>query len=217
MSETIKIKVNDISLAYTVEGNGRPLIMAHGNGEDKSIFDELAASLLDRFTVYRIDSRCHGESDAAKLSYDLMAEDVAAFIRVLGITNAEFLGFSDGGIVGLLLAIKYPNIIDKYYILGANANPKGLSKKLLRLYRTAYFFFRDPKIGLMLKEPNITVDELKSIESKCVIIAGEKDVVLPEHTKMLSRLIPDSELIIMEGYTHTDYIVHSDKLKSVIE
>ena len=217
MSDTQKIQLNGINIAYRTDGKGKPLIMVHGNGEDKSIFDELTLALVDRYTVYRIDSRCHGESDSAKLSYDLIAEDVAEFIRALDLTDVTFLGFSDGGIVGLLLAIKYPELIAKYYILGANANPKGLSKRALRLYRIAYFFFRDPKIGLMLKEPKITVEQLKAIKSECVIIAGEKDLIRAEHTRMIAENIPNAKLIIMDGQTHTDYIVHSDKLKTVIE
>lgn len=217
MSDTQKIQLNGINIAYRTDGKGKPLIMVHGNGEDKSIFDELTLALVDRYTVYRIDSRCHGESDSAKLSYDLIAEDVAEFIRALDLTDVTFLGFSDGGIVGLLLAIKYPELIAKYYILGANANPKGLSKRALRLYRIAYFFFRDPKIGLMLKEPKITVEQLKAIKSECVIIAGEKDLIRAEHTRMIAENIPNAKLIIMDGQTHTDYIVHSDKLKTVID
>lgn len=217
MSDAKKIQINGIKIAYRVDGRGKPFIMVHGNGEDKSIFDELTRTLVDRYTVFRLDSRSHGESDAAKLSYDLIAEDVAEFIRSLDLREVTFLGFSDGGIVGLLLAIKYPELIDKYYILGANANPKGLSKKALRLYRIAYFFFRDPKIGLMIKEPNITVEQLKTIKSECVIIAGEKDLIRAEHTRMIADSIPRSRLIIMEGQTHTDYIVHSDKLKNVID
>lgn len=217
MSDTKKIQLNGINIAYRVDGHGKPFIMVHGNGEDKSIFDELTLALADRYTVFRLDSRSHGESDTAKLSYDLIAEDVAEFIRSLELREVTFLGFSDGGIVGLLLAIKYPELIDKYYILGANANPKGLSKKALRLYRIAYFFFRDPKIGLMIKEPNITVEQLKTIKSECVIIAGEKDLIRAEHTRMIADSIPRSRLIVMEGQTHTDYIVHSDKLKTVID
>lgn len=217
MSDTQKKQLNGINIAYRTDGKGKPLIMVHGNGEDKSIFDELTLALVDRYTVYRIDSRCHGESDSAKLSYDLIAEDVAEFIRALDLTDVTFLGFSDGGIVGLLLAIKYPELIAKYYILGANANPKGLSKRALRLYRIAYFFFRDPKIGLMLKEPKITVEQLKAIKSECVIIAGEKDLIRAEHTRMIAENIPNAKLIIMDGQTHTDYIVHSDKLKTVID
>lgn len=217
MKENKKINVNGIDIAYTSIGSGNPLILVHGNGENKEIFDKLAEELQDRFTVYALDSRCHGESGSGVLTYMNIANDVKEFIVSLGLTNVTFLGFSDGGIVGLLLAINYKDLIDRYYVLGANTYPKGMKSKVLSLYRIAYFFFRDKKIGLMLREPNITKEELNSIKSECVIIAGENDIIRREHTQMIADNIKNSKLIILEGENHSSYVVNSGKLKTVIE
>lgn len=214
---TQKITVNKIELAYSVEGIGLPIILLHGNGEDKSIFIELSRGLSDKYTVYSIDSRCHGESSSGKLTYDDMAEDIHAFILAMHLENVSLLGFSDGGIVALKLAIKYPKLIEKYFILGANTNPKGLSAKVRFLYRIAYFLFRDPKIGLMLKEPHISNEELNSIQDSCVIIAGEKDVIIPTHTKNIAENIYSGKLIIIPQHTHTSYVIHNDMLSEIVK
>ena len=116
------IKVNNINLFYTCTGSGSPLIMLHGNGEDHTIFDEAVALLSKHFTVYAIDSRDHGQSDKVdELHYDDMAEDIRIFIEELGLEKPILYGFSDGGIIGLLLAIKYPELLSKVIGSGVNA------------------------------------------------------------------------------------------------
>ena len=123
----MKVKVNDIVLNYDVVGSGYPIILLHGNGENYTIFNKLIDKLKEDYTVYAVDSRCHGESDdTEEVSYNLMAEDIIAFIKELNIENPMLYGFSDGGIVGLLVAIKEPELLSKLIVSGVNINPKGL-------------------------------------------------------------------------------------------
>ena len=90
------------ALFYTKTGNGRPLIMVHGNREDHTIFDEAIGVLKEHFTCYAIDSRGHGKSSPCReLHYKDMAADMIAFMTELDLTDVAFYGFSDGGIVGL--------------------------------------------------------------------------------------------------------------------
>ncbi|MEG0513956.1 MAG: alpha/beta hydrolase, partial [Clostridia bacterium] len=101
--------VNEIKLYYEVSGIGTPLLLLHGNGENHKIFDKAIPLLSEHFTVYAIDSRGHGQSDAvSQYHYDDIAEDVKCFIDKLKLKNPVFYGFSDGGIIGVLLAAKYP-------------------------------------------------------------------------------------------------------------
>ena len=80
----MNIKVNGITLEYSKEGTGEPLILLHGNGEDHHIFDKLAEKLKEKFTVYAIDSRNHGKSSMTDdYSYETMAEDIFSFINAL--------------------------------------------------------------------------------------------------------------------------------------
>ena len=94
-------QVNGIQMFYEKRGEGRPIIMVHGNSEDHTIFDKAAVSLSVRYACYCIDSRCHGQSeDTPELHYADMTEDVIAFLETLDLRNAVFYGLSDGGIIG---------------------------------------------------------------------------------------------------------------------
>ena len=98
-------QVNGIELFYEKAGEGRPLLMVHGNGEDHTIFDRAVGLLKKKYTCYAVDSRCHGRSSAfAELHYEDMARDMIAFMEALDLEDVIFYGFSDGGIVGLLAA-----------------------------------------------------------------------------------------------------------------
>ena len=111
------ISVNGTNLYYEVHGNGTPIILVHGNSESHKIYDVLTEELKSNHQVYAVDSRNHGESDKTNtISYDLMAEDFIQFIEKLNIENPILYGFSDGGIIGLLIAIKRPRLLSKLII-----------------------------------------------------------------------------------------------------
>ena len=104
-------EVNGIQLYYEMIGQGPALIMVHGNGEDHTIFTEAAEKLKGYFTVYLIDSRDHGQSTKVReLHYDDMADDVIEFLELLDLRDVVYYGFSDGGIIGLLAAMKTDRI-----------------------------------------------------------------------------------------------------------
>lgn len=211
------IKVNNLNLFYTCTGSGVPLIMLHGNGEDHTIFDEAVELLAKHFTVYAIDSRDHGRSDKAEeLHYEDMAEDVRLFIEELGLEKPILYGFSDGGIIGLLLAIKYPNLLSKVIGSGVNVNPDGLVKGWQIIFKIIYFFNRDRKFKLMLIEPDITAEMLAGINIPVFLTGGSKDMIRQEHMTFIANSIPGAKLIIFEGEKHGSYIVHSQKIAQVI-
>jgi len=212
----MEISVNGVILYYETRGSGAPLIMVHGNGESHDIFTEAAEILKDYFTVYLIDSRGHGRSTpVTEYHYATMAEDIAAFIARLGLKDITYYGFSDGGIIGLLLAAQ-PGLCKRYIVSGTNARPDAVRKWLLRVLKVQYFFTRNPKVELMLQEPFIPDSELKQIRDEVVLLAGSKDVILEEHTRHLQEVIPGSKLEILPGETHGSYIVHSTKIAELI-
>jgi pimeloyl-ACP methyl ester carboxylesterase len=113
---------------YCEASSNPPLLLLHGNGEDLHIFDELIFSLRNEYEIYALDARGHGLSAAPDvLHYDDMAEDVAGFIRQLQIASPIVVGFSDGGIVALLLAMKGSTPLTGIITCGANTNPKALT------------------------------------------------------------------------------------------
>ena len=212
------IRVNGIDLFYEKKGQERPIILLHGNGESHKIFDTLTRQLIPKFSVYAIDSRGHGKSGKTKrLDYGDMARDIAAFINELEIEKPMLYGFSDGGIIGLLLAIRYPALLSKLIISGANTRPDGINSMWTFLIKASYFFTRSGKDKLMLTQPNITDAELNSIAIPTLILAGSKDMIKAEHTKNIAQNIPGSALKILDGETHASYVINSEKLYGIIE
>ena len=210
------VYVNGVDLYYEKSGEGRPLIMIHGNGEDHGIFDEAAAVLKDRFTCYLVDSRGHGQSTpVGELHYRDMADDMIAFMEALDLKDVVFYGFSDGGIVGLIAAAKCGRISD-LIISGANLNPKGVKWFLRVVFRIMYAAKKDPKVRLMLQEPDIRDEELAAVSARTLVLAGSKDLVFEKQTKQIAAGIPGAELRILEGEDHGSYIVHNRMIGEII-
>ena len=188
--------MEQVRIAYTVKGSGRPLIILHGNSEDHTIFREAADVLAHYFTVYTPDSRCHGLStDTEELHYRDMADDMIRFMEQLDLRDVIFAGFSDGG---------------------ANVTPFGVASWLRLMIKGMYLASKDKKMGLMLNEPDISDQELQSIKAKTLVCAGSKDLVKLSETEHIAEMIPDAELLILPEETHTSYTVHSTKLADVI-
>ena len=212
----MRINVNGINLFYEEEGNGRPLLMIHGNSEDHTIFDEASEALKDHFTVYLLDSRDHGQSDKVKeLHYDDMADDIVVFLEKKDLKDVVFYGFSDGGILGLLVAQKTDRV-SRMILSGANITPDGVKGPLRLLIRVLYFFTKDSKMKMMLHEPHITPEELSGIDIKTTVIVGEKDMVTMEETKIIADNIKDSKLIVLPKEGHGSYIVHKTAIADII-
>jgi len=214
----MKVNVNGINIHYEVYGEGQPIILLHGNSENLNIFDKLVEKLKNEYKVYAIDSRCHGESDdPEEISYDLMAQDVIEFIKTLNLNKPILYGFSDGGIIGILVAIKEPDILSKAIVSGANVTPDALSKMFIIITKIMGFFTKNKLFKMMENEPNITCEELQSIKIPVHVLAGEKDVIREEHTKMIAESIPNSTLEIIAGENHGSYIIHSEKLYDILK
>ena len=206
-----------IRLYYEVTGDGPPLIMLHGNGETHHIFDEAVRDLREHFTVYAVDTRGHGQSTpVTEYHYDDMAQDIYRFITQLHIEKPMLYGFSDGGIVGLLLTIRHPGLLSQLIASGANTEPSGIKKHWLLLFRLIYAVSRSPQMKLMLTEPRITPDELHTISTPTLLTAGSRDMISAMHTRMIHEAIPDSELFIFHDATHSSYIVHSNEVATLL-
>lgn len=208
--------VNGIDLFYRKTGNGRPLIMVHGNGENHSIFDEAVEILKDHFTCYCVDSRGHGQSTpAVELHYRDMAVDMSALLETLDLSDVVFYGFSDGGIIGLMTAAECSRI-STLIVSGANLNPRGVKLPLRLLFHLLYLLKRDPKIRLMMREPDIGDALLRKISAKTLVLAGSRDLVTEAQTRHIADTIPGAALRILDGEDHGSYIVHSQKIAEII-
>ena len=209
----MNIKVNGITLEYSKEGTGEPLILLHGNGENHHIFDKLTEKLKEKFTVYAIDSRNHGKSSMTNdFSYETMAEDVFSFINALEPGGVSLVGFSDGAVISLFLALKYPDIIKKMALLGVNLKPSDFKKDCYEYVKKEYEKTKNPLFKLMLEEPNIELDRLAGINIPSLIIAGEDDIFYRKTFTDVAETMPYAELMILEGHNHDSYITGSDLL-----
>ncbi len=198
-------------------GQGQPLILLHGNGETHAIFDKAVPLLAERFRVYAIDSRGHGQSfPVSEYHYQDMMEDLRQFIAGLGLEKPVICGFSDGGIVALLLASQHPEVPGRIIACGANTRPDGVKKLLLTVFRILGRLKPSPLLTLMLTEPHITPEQLGRIACPTLIAAGSKDLIRREHTEALAAAIPGARLRILPGEGHGSYIIGSEKIASLI-
>lgn len=210
------IQINGIELYYEITGQGQPLLMIHGNGEDHSIFDEAVEVLKDHFQCIVVDSRGHGRSsEVEELHYQDMADDMIALLGALNLKKVAVYGFSDGGIIGLLMASQSERIKD-LIVSGANLHPLGVKLSTLFAIKREYRRTQDPKLKLMIEEPDITREDLEMITARTLVLAGEYDLICPGHTRKIADGISGSRLRIIRGEDHGSYITHSKKIAAVI-
>ncbi len=212
------IQLNGQVIYYEKTGEGSPVILAHGNHESHKIFDALIPKLSKKHTVYAIDSRGHGLSASTEeFHYADMAEDIAAFVHALDLNLPAFFGFSDGGIIGLIAASRYPAMFSALAVGGANLTPSGMKALPKLAIRFLNLKKKDPLTRLMLKEPHITKSDLSKITAPTLVLDGSKDMIKKRETKRIAASIPHASLKILSGETHSSYIVHSSKLYPVLD
>ena len=206
-------KVNGVDLCYERVGDGAPMILLHGNGESHEIFEEAIEKLSERYTVYAVDMRGHGRSSrVGEYHYEDMARDIFCFIKVLGLEKPILYGFSDGGIVGLLLASQHPNLLKKLIVSGVNARPDQI-KVWYRLWlKLLYACRRDPLHKLMITEPNMSDEQLDQITVPVEVTAGSRDMIKRGAMLDICSKLPNASFTLFEGENHGSYIVHSTKI-----
>ena len=198
----IKLLKNGISINFIEEGkkDGDAILFLHGNEEDHTIFNDYI-NLLNNYHLILMDSRCHGESSNGELSYELMAEDSYLLLKELGINKCHIIGFSDGAIVGLLMAKNY-DIVDKLFFIGGNISPDGLKDDLINSYKAEYEKTHSEYIRLMLEEPNIDPSSLNNISNRVIIITSENDCIKKEHIDLINNSLPNSTLYYLDSLDH---------------
>lgn len=203
----------DIELFYEEKGSGEPLILLHGNGEDHTVFDKVAAHFAKKYRVIAIDTRGHGKSPLGDEPFSLyqFAEDLKEFMDEHEIEKANILGFSDGGNIALIFASEYPEKVIKLIANGANTKPSGI-KPLVHLgmifrywlYSAVAVF--SPKFELkkalyyiMLHEPRIEKGELEQITAPTLVLVGTEDLIKESESRYIKKSIPNSEIVFVLG------------------
>lgn len=209
--------INNITIHYECKGEGRPLVLLHGNGEDHHIFDALIEKLQKDFTVYAIDSRNHGESSKTDdYGYEAMTEDLRLFIEDQELDNPHIVGFSDGAIVALMLELAQPNTFAGMMLLGLNLKPTDFIPENLAYLQEEFSKTGDKLLQLMLEQPQIELEELHHISIPTIIVAAEDDLFQPSLYTNIMTKIKGAQFIEMKGHDHASYVVNQDILYPMI-
>ena len=216
--------VDDVQLYYAEYGAGQPVILLHGGLANSDYWGNLIPALAPHYRVIVMDSRGHGRStrDAQPYGYDLMAKDVVGLMDYLKISKADIVGWSDGAIIGLDLAMNYPDRIGRVFAFAANSTTAGLKPDIDKNPTFAAFIERAGEeyrknsptpdeydaflnqIGAMwATQPNWTAAELARIRTPVMIADGEHDeAIRRDHTEELAKQVPGAQLLILPGVSH---------------
>src|SRR5262245_24796088 len=233
-TEAHRVHLRGITLYYEVEGHGPPLLLLHGGAGNGMQFEKQRPEFAKTHRLIVPDSRAQGRSTdrPGPLTYHDMAEDMVALLDSLAIPRIDVMGWSDGGDVGLDLAIHHPGRIVHLVTFGANASPDGMqpADRAWAATATADSFgtgmeqgwkalspepehYRDVMekiLELWRTQPAFTPAELGSIRARVLICAGEHDVVRAEHTAMIAASIPHAESWTVPGASHSAMIERPD-------
>lgn len=225
-------KVNGIRIYYETYGTGKPLLLLHGNGGSINAFEKTIPYFSKYYKVIAVDSRAHGKSTdpGDSLSFEMMADDFSVLLDSLKIDSADVIGWSDGGIDALLLAMRYPNKVRRLAATGANIRPDStaLMPEVYHQMQDEYIKNKDKvltdphqkndwKILLLdVFQPNLADHQLSIIKCPSLIIAGDRDVIVPEHTIAIFRAIPHAFLWILPSSGHPTLIEHTDEFNKKV-
>ncbi len=212
------IQLSEVKMHYVVYGEkGHPLILVHGNGGSKESLKEAATYLANDFTVYVIESRCHGQSsDPGMISYDLMAKDIKEFIEEMKLEKPYLMGHSDGGINALTVAYTYPNLLGGFISCGANATPDTLKPYFTIAVKVNDIFNPNKLNDMMLTLPQMNKELLSQITCPAYIVAGEFDIMWLSDSVLIHESIKDSKIAIIKGADHSSYISQDGKQAYVL-
>lgn len=216
-SYTDTIEVNGVSLFYAAEGAGKPVILLHGNGGSHNDLETAHRQLAQAgYMVYALDSRGQGANPRLpEYHYKDMATDVYEFIKAKGLEKPAVFGFSDGGNIALQLEVMYPGTLGAIATGGANIFVEG---SLVPEFAEGFLAqpTDEPLVIMMQNEPTMTVEDMKTIGCPALIMSGEHDLILADHTRLIGENIPSGEARIVPGEDHGSYICNSSKLAPIL-
>ncbi|SDE90419.1 Pimeloyl-ACP methyl ester carboxylesterase [Mucilaginibacter pineti] len=225
--------VRGVKLYTEVYGTGKPLLLIHGNGGSLDNFGQTIPYFSKKYKVIAVDSRAHGKSrdDRDSLSFEMMADDFAGLLDAMHVDSAYVIGWSDGGINAIELAMRHPNKVIKFAATGANLWPDstGLIPSYWKYEQKEYNARKnavlkttkeknDWKIFLLdWFQPNIKLPELKAIKCPALIIGGDHDLIPVQHTVTIAQNIPRSYLWIVPNSGHPTLIEHRDEFNKIVD
>src|SRR5580704_7219207 len=219
--------VNGIKIWYATFGTGAPVILLHGGLANANYWGNQARALQSRYRVIVMDSRGHGRSsrNAEPYGYDLMASDVLGLMDFLKLPKATIVGWSDGAIIGLDIALHHPERLARLFAFAANSDPNGVAdiaqspvfnafiaraeKEYAALSPTPaeYKSFLAQIEKMWETQPNWTADDLKTIAVPTWIVDADHDEAIKrENTLFMAANIPGAGLLLQPEVSHFSFL-----------
>ncbi len=217
----------DVQIHYTSYGVGPALFLLHGGLSSGLDWIGEIPALADKFKLVVVDSRGHGKSDLGTepLTYRLMASDVVSVMNRAGIDRAHVAGWSDGGNIGLLLALDFPTRVDRLVVISANYHPDGIADDILNQFDDSpdaaisslsrwLYKIRSPApnrwpdlvqyvTSLWASYPQLIKTDLNAVTARTLVIVGSEDYVELSHSEQMAGFIPDASLVVVSGIGHS--------------
>ncbi|MGY4538399.1 pimeloyl-ACP methyl ester carboxylesterase [Mucilaginibacter sp. UYNi724] len=230
------VTLRGFKMYYEVYGKGEPMLIIHGNGGSINNFRYQIPYFAKNYRVILADSRSQGKSVDTKdsITYEMMSDDLNALMEHLQVKNANVIGWSDGGIEGLLLAMNHPDKIKKLAVTGANLWPdtSAVDKFIYDYAMKMNTVAADPMkkiknptddmkvqvklLHLLSYEPHIKLAALKKITCPTLVIGGDHDVITTNHTMLIAENIANAYLWILPNSGHSTPIFYRDMFNQVV-
>jgi pimeloyl-ACP methyl ester carboxylesterase len=220
-------EVNGVRIWYATFGHGKPVILLHGGLANSNYWGHLVPALTGRYQVIVMDSRGHGRStrNSEPIGYDLMASDVLAVMDVLKVDKAAIVGWSDGAIIGLDIAIKHPARLTRLFAFAANSDPSGVADisqsavfdKYLARAKAEYASLSpapkdyDAFLAQVMKmwetQPHFSAEQLSRIATPIWIVDADHDEAIKRvDTLFMADHIPNAGLLILPQSSHFAFL-----------
>ncbi|HEV3266401.1 MAG TPA: alpha/beta hydrolase [Acidimicrobiales bacterium] len=232
--------INGLRLYYEIHGSGRPLVLLHGGLLTIDfMFAPMLPTLAARGQVIAIELQGHGRTaDAGRaMSFDLLADDVAALLAHLGIEQADVFGFSLGGLVGWSLVMRHPEVVGRFVVASADyrsrdADPDEVPGPMptdadFQAMRAAYeavapdpshFDALGQQVGTMVNNDYVgwTADDLRAMETPTLVLVGDRDFIRVTDAAEAADLLPYGQLAVLPGTTHMDMTRSPERLLAMV-
>lgn len=228
-------------IRYVSYGQGRPVLLLHGGLSNKlSWFSQIPGLVESGRQVILIDTRGHGESTSgdSALSYQLFADDCLMVLDRLGILRTDMVGWSDGGIIALLLGLETPERVGKIIAISANFHPSGLisqpettsntpdgklQQQIIDRVRSWWSGAGERHEALQAEiqalwqiAPQFGHADLKAISAPTLVIAGENDIIDLPHSGELAQTLANAKIEIVLGAGHASPVTHAREINQLI-
>lgn len=233
------LAINGANIWYAAFGSGDDVVMLHGGLAHSDYWGLQIAALAAGRRVLIIDSRGHGRSDNANrqpFSYRQMADDAIAVMDQLKIAHASIVGWSDGAIVGLEMAMRFPERVDRLFAFAANYNPEGLRDvgdsavfqtfiaRAAGEYRArsptpdGFAALRAGVERMWATQPRYEESALRRVQTPIQVVDGDHDeAIRPEHTRALAALLPNARLLIEPDVSHFAFLQAPERFTAALK